>query len=385
MLNFKSYLLENRVDFIKGQNPTIDTSHDTLAKHRDAGDIIDHFATHADPSGNKQHTQWIVNRYKDQDFRQEDAPRIHKALSDFTKHKARLEKRDLNQYKHLSDVEDAVEPHLGIKSNKEQKRAVKQDGADLVHSGPKFTVHHLKTKEAACAYGAGTKWCTAAENDNMFDDYHKEGAIHIITNKSTGEKHQLHFATNQFMDEKDRPADLEHFVRDNPELKHADPIKQWRSIKNNDANSHEIGNVLQHHDAHLRLLAAGHPKASKDHISTALADTELSVRERAAQHPNANKDHISTALNDKDWSVRAIAARHPNATRDHISKALGDHIDDVRYAASVHPNIDNEQLHRASNDQDPTIRDVARYRLAGGSNQRSSIVGWASKIFGGRK
>jgi len=43
----------------------------------------------------------------------------------FETHKGKLENKDINQYKSLSDVEDAVEPHLGTTTNRQEKKAIK--------------------------------------------------------------------------------------------------------------------------------------------------------------------------------------------------------------------------------------------------------------------
>jgi hypothetical protein len=213
MLSFKEFfLLENRIEFLKGKHSapdSIPSTHDTQAKHRDAHAIIDHFATHADPSPNKQHTQWIVDKYKKGNFRQEDAGRIHQTLSAFSAHQRKLPNKDLNSYKSLGEVEKAVEPHLGTAtSHKEEKRMIKSEGADLVHENEHATIHKLKTKEAACAYGAGTKWCTAAKHNNMFDSYNKDGPMYVVQGKKDGRKYQMHFESDQHMNEQDEPEDL---------------------------------------------------------------------------------------------------------------------------------------------------------------------------------
>jgi hypothetical protein len=220
------FLLENRVAFIKKNNPEIDTSHDTLAKHTNSDDIIDHFAERADPSKNKAHTQWIVGQYKKKNIRQEDAPRIKDTLSNFDKYKGKLETADINKYKHIGDVESAVEPHIGTSATKaEDQREIKNNGAEKRYEDDAITIHHIKNKEAAKLYGKGTKWCTAAEKDedNMFDQYNdNHPSIHVIHEKNEKDsegrqrKYQFHAHSNQFMDEKDNPISDKDFERIRP-------------------------------------------------------------------------------------------------------------------------------------------------------------------------
>lgn len=219
-------LLENRMEFLKKNfEGKLDTSHDSNAKHQSHADIVDHFAQHADPTAKKTHTQWILGQYQKKNIRQEDHPRIHQALSDFDTHKAKLEKKDINQYKKISDVEDAVAPHLGtFASKRKETQSVKHEGAEKVWEDDNISIHRMKTKEAACHYGKGTKWCTAAEKGNMFDEYHKDGPLHVIMHKKDKDesgrqrKWQYHTNSAQFMDERDNEINKDDFEKIKPSL-----------------------------------------------------------------------------------------------------------------------------------------------------------------------
>lgn len=61
---------------------------------------------------------------------------------------------------------------------------------------------------AACYWGSGTEWCTAVRNnDNYFDSYYEDGDLIVLINKQTKEKYQFHFASQQYMDKKDKPIE----------------------------------------------------------------------------------------------------------------------------------------------------------------------------------
>lgn len=213
-------LLENqkKIDFISAQNPHIDSTHDTLAQHRDSSAIVKHFADHADPTENKDYLHWIVNNYKKKNFRQEDHARIKSTLQNFHQYKNRLEKKDINGYKSLSEIQDAVEPYVGFaSSNKESKSNKKVEGADLLFSKNGVTVHHVKTKAAACRYGSGTQWCTAADENNMFNDYNKDGPLYVVQTPDK-RKYQFHFQSNQFMNENDEQINVGELFKKHPEL-----------------------------------------------------------------------------------------------------------------------------------------------------------------------
>jgi HEAT repeat protein len=400
MLTFRQFIkeqlliLENRLVKIKEIfKNKIDTSHDSLAQHKDSDAIIDHFATHADPTSKKVHTQWIINLYKKGDFRQSAHPRIREALSNFDRHKSKLAKKDINQYKSLSDVEDAVEPHLGqAASGKEEKRQIKSEGADLIHDDKDLgvTVHHIKTEKAACAYGASTKWCTAGKKNNMFNHYNKEGPIHVIQHQ--GRKYQFHVASGQFMDEKDISVDFKvvhpdiskslakndhreiqalNLIRGNPHvtsehitkaLDDENSFVRMTAIEHPNATPEHITKALDDKNSFVvRMTAIEHPNATPEHITKALDDEDSSVRRSAIRHPNATSEHITKALDDENSFVRMTAIRHPNATPEHITKALDDKNPDVRMTAIRHPNATPEHITKALDDKNPDVREEARY------------------------
>ena len=216
MIRFKNflledYLLENRVAFLKAQNPTLDTSHDALAKHKDAGDIVDHFAKKADPTPNKAHTQWIVNQYKKQAIRQEDAPQIKSTLNDFAQVKDRLEKKDLNQYKDMGELRDAVSTQKSQAEKaakaKSAKESAKSEDLKKLYDEDGVTGYKIPNKEVSIKnYGPGgkvesTHWCTAANSGNNMFNHYKGGkyTMHF----PNGHVLQFHHQSDQIMDKND--------------------------------------------------------------------------------------------------------------------------------------------------------------------------------------
>ena len=73
--------------------------------------VLDKFER-MDPTPNKQYIQPIMNWYVKDKFRGfEDQVRLKDALTLFARFKQRLDKRDINQYASLHELEDEVEPH----------------------------------------------------------------------------------------------------------------------------------------------------------------------------------------------------------------------------------------------------------------------------------
>lgn len=345
MISFKFFLLENaqRVAGIKAnpahQNISID--HDERAKkagfvHLDpvqrSHAVIDHLASH-DPThdnGNK-HTEWMVNQYKKGHMRLEDGPRIGQALKDFHQAKPHLADKDLNSYTlntnnepKKKDLHDAIAPHLGKLSGKAQARVEKHEGAELVHSEGDTTVHKLKTKAAACHYGKGTQWCTAADHDNMFDQYHKEGPLYVAQTKEKSpiapggvvhRKYQFHFQSGQFMDEKDRPVEPKHLLQKHPELGN---VKEFKS--------HGIHSLPFMNKAEKNETLNQHMKTALDNPPSEMKYQHYERASKIADHIEKDPDlhrHFYPMANHPDHEIRQIAAiRGPH----HIKTKL---IDDV--------------------------------------------------------
>jgi len=224
-------LLEDRISFLqKHFAGKLDSSHDMLSTHNSSDDIINHFATHADPTKNKSYTQWILTQYQQKNIRQEDHPRINETLKNFDRYKSKLPEKDINRYKTLGDIDAAVEPHINTPVTNREKSAEKiVQGRDLIHSSDNMKVYHLKTKEASKeCYGGGsaignTDWCTAARSDkNMFDSYNSRGPLytfHVKNDKGGTSLYQFSPVAQQFMDAKDKSVRMEDFSKQYPEIK----------------------------------------------------------------------------------------------------------------------------------------------------------------------
>ena len=183
---------------------------------------------HADPtSGNDKmgkYSKWLLDLYNTGNLKTEDLYKATEYLTVFNKYKAKLDRKDITQYNSLPDLYDAIRPYednAQAASKSEEIRNIKADGAEKVYEDDEWLVVVPKTEKAACYYGKGTKWCTAATNGhNMFDTYNQIGSLYVNINKKTGRKFQFHFETSQFMDETDL-----HISTENLEL--SDGLKEF--------------------------------------------------------------------------------------------------------------------------------------------------------------
>lgn len=109
----------------------------------------------------------------------ERLPKLYNAVNKFHLISSNLPITDLYQYKSADQLFSALEDY----QNK-QKRVVKQvDGGNVVFENDKFFVVNPLNHKSSCYYGKGTKWCTAAEENNQFNRYNEDGKLFYIIDK----------------------------------------------------------------------------------------------------------------------------------------------------------------------------------------------------------
>jgi hypothetical protein len=179
----------------------------------------------SDPSRNKSATQWLITTYLNDGFRFEDmlgdnTSKVHNTLVQFGLYRGKLDvsSRSLNQYKTLADVYASIEAFipkdnddltLSGKALKRSEREKAHQETEFIHQGEDgFTVVSPKTEFASKWWGKGTQWCTASDNNNMFQHYNKEAPLLIII-MPNGDKLQLHVGKYefQFMDARDQDVE----------------------------------------------------------------------------------------------------------------------------------------------------------------------------------
>ena len=186
--------------------------------------VLDKFEL-IDPTPNKQYIQPVMNMYIKDKFRGfEDSQRLKDALGLFGRFKQRLDKRDINQYTDINELEDAVDD-FGEELTKKEKRQqgeyhIDPTSYDVFAESARYVVVTPNTSQASCSFGAGTRWCTASKGSSeYFDEYRQEGPLYIIRTKdanydkdsiiaTSNPIYQFHFESGQFMNVQDRPIVL---------------------------------------------------------------------------------------------------------------------------------------------------------------------------------
>jgi len=199
----------------------------------------------ADPTENKMYLQWMLTVFtrlikngSDSStsaairFVKEDLPQANLYLQLFEDNKRKKKFIDLckgsyslkdvgdptniNQYKSLSQLFDAVDPFIEKEPSAVERtlyKFVESGQAEIPVKDRKFTLYIPKTTAASVVFANFANWCTAREGNGMFNSYTqnnlkpngKNSDIYIIINNEffSGENkeiYQIHFETNQLKD-----------------------------------------------------------------------------------------------------------------------------------------------------------------------------------------
>ena len=180
---------------------------------------IMHVIENSDPTPNKEYVQWLAKVYANQGVKLEDIlSRGKNALTTYHEFKVKkilpAEYRDIGRinFSGLEDIAQNLDLRNALAAKEEQDfaKTMPKGDAETVFENEAVRIIVPKNEEAACYYGQGTRWCTAGRDNNMYDRYARDGDLYILLPKQPkydGEKYQLHFDSNQFMDEGDNYVD----------------------------------------------------------------------------------------------------------------------------------------------------------------------------------
>ena len=117
-----------------------------------------------------------------------------------------MEEKDINKINSLEQLSKMVDSSKeAITKYQEKKQYLDADaGTEYFRNDDEWVIAALHNKGAACELGKGTDWCTAAPGLDYFRDYYKpDDPLFYFKDVSSGDRFQLHFGQEEFMDEND--------------------------------------------------------------------------------------------------------------------------------------------------------------------------------------
>ena len=218
----------------------------------------------ADPTKNKEYTVFLAKMYAQggwgariEDLESKVKPALEKFHLLKLKKKIPAPRNDIMRYGDLADFVAVVDEY----PDPEEKKQADKGTSKTVFENDQVRIVVPEDQNAACYYGQGTRWCTASRTStNYFGHYSKDGPLYILLPKKPkheGEKYQLHFPSEQFMDENDYKVEnivnlLEHrFGNLIPWFQEHEPaIREWVMFATDEDLKEplmQIGEIIMEH------------------------------------------------------------------------------------------------------------------------------------------
>ena len=151
---------------------------------------------------------WWLRGAKLEDLISRGADALEKFVQLKQKNLLKPEHKDINGFKQFTEFETTLS---GYQLPGQSAQAPENRGRfKQIYRDEQLIVVQLLDKTAARWWGQGTKWCTAAKNNNMFDDYAHQGPIYVIIDRVANAKYQYWWNKNnvydmEFTDAQDDP------------------------------------------------------------------------------------------------------------------------------------------------------------------------------------
>ena len=198
-------------------------------------------------------------------------------------------------------------------------------GIEVFRDDDEWRIYALHNKGAACKFGKGTEWCTAAPGLNYFEEYYDdEDPLFYFEDKENGKRWQFHFGSDQFMDEKDREVDdaerdffIDLLAKTGAAKKYQ--IVQYWVTKNEVAQTIYGENTTPEE---LMAIAKKYAGNGEEEIMEMIIDSD-----------NVTKEVLEyIVLNDGEYGANALS--NPKLTNEFINSLAYSEDTNLRYMAS---------------------------------------------------
>ena len=267
-----------------------------------------------DPTREKKYTEWLTKIYANGSTKFEDLNR-NDLLRTFEtgriRQRIQQEHTNINQFDSWRDFESTILDNYDLTelTAKTEKKLTIDPGEAQELKNTGITNARLivpRTRVAACYYGQGTTWCTAATKGiNRFQEYATEGDLIILIPNHpgySGEKYQLHAETKSFKNEQNEQVVLGDLCDQFPGLK-TWLIDQDPTLKDSVLmlSSHQLQTLLERTRHELESLLNEH-KVIRDIIPKILH----SYTKRFYHNTNPeNIERIELEMGDNlDWNTK---------------------------------------------------------------------------------
>ena len=239
-------------------------------------------------------------------------------------------------------------------ADKEYLDADNPGAVEVFRDDDEWRIYALHNKGAACKFGKGTEWCTAAPGLNYFEDYYEpDDPLFYFENKENRDGYftgrwQIHFGSEQFMDERDH--DLPEEERDEliEMLGETDAPKKYQIVRYWVERTEMMQIVYDENTTDYELLAMA---------DKFVGEGEREVLEAIMESPNVTVE-ILKFIAEKDDDARGIALMHDKFPVEAIEELANSEDGDTRWDAAATGELSPETMIRLSEDEYWRVRNV---------------------------
>ena len=217
-----------------------------------------------------------------------------------------------------------------------------------------WRIYALHNKGAACKFGKGTEWCTAAPGLNYFEDYYEpDDPLFYFENKENRDGYfngrwQIHFGSEQFMDERDREIDDEDRDELIEMLAQTDAPKKYQIVRYWVERAGWMSTVYDENTTERELMAMAKRFAGEG---------ERELLEAIMENPNVTAE-ILKFIAEKDDGVRSIALFHKKFPIEAVEELANSEDKEVRHDAVASGRLSAETLTRLAEDEYWQVRRI---------------------------
>jgi len=278
---------------------------------------------------------------------------------------SRVIKNDIERYWHSHDYSDQKDI-FSIKSfadlavaadrakrgfdaaqaDKEFLDADNPGAVEVFRDDNKWRIYALHNKGAACKFGKGTEWCTAAPGQNYFEEYYEpDDPLFYFEDKENlggfNGRWQIHFGSEQFMDERDREIDDEDRDELIGMLGETDAAKKYQIVRYWVERGEWMQIVYDENTTERELMVMAKRFAGEG---------EREVIEAITENPNVTVEILKfIAANDENGMSMAIG--HKKFPFEAIEELANSEDKETRYNAVTTGRLSAETLTRLSEDE----------------------------------
>ena len=342
------------------------------AKHPDLSAEIDEIHQ-KDPSKNDKYIDWSVRQI----LRGHSLNDIIPTVELFHKKFSLLEKKDINQYKDLKDLENILKS-LPESSKTQEKIKSKTTGSVKLYEDGKFVLIRIDEKRACVEYGKGTKWCISMKDASFFARYRSENVVfYFLINKAPTEEEtrdsidKIAFAVHRDRDMTEIFKSNDDTIKSNPyseisgkidqiiksDLPSAPETKLYK-LKKGKLSEEEIREIVNDDDDdtnYIHSYLSESPNTPPDILAKLSDNDDYMVRLSVAENPSTPPEILAKLASDGD-EVRRSVAHNPSTPPEILSKLAEDEYRRVRLRVARNPNTPPEALSRLADDKDTVIR-----------------------------